>query len=200
MNTVAHRRARSAIEAAATAPAGIRSSVPAMSKHTRPGAAMTTLAAIGPPILPRPMKPMVIAQAAAVGNVGHRLVARRWRHAFGVEHLAGQPECLDTRRHAGVHHHLDQRVAQFVECAAVAQRTAEVQLELVRAVERGEDAQVVEAALLIGERAAAPHAAPAVLGDHLLHVAIEAVGGGERLRDELRTEHSRTGIDPGLKQ
>src|SRR5262249_6147470 len=56
-------------------------------------------------------------------------------------------------------------------------------------IQRSEQAQVVEAALPIGEPRAAPHRAPAVLGHQLLELDVEAVGRRERARDVLLAEH-----------
>ena len=91
---------------------------------SNPAAAMR--AAIGPPMLPSPTKPSTDGR----GSTSRR---RLRSDAFGFEHLAGQPERLDAGRHAGVDRDLDQRVAQLVERAPVAQRAAEVRLELLAA-------------------------------------------------------------------
>ena len=54
----------------------------------------------------------------------------------------------------------------------------------------GEDAQVVEAALLVAQRGTPPHLAPAVLGDELLELDVEGVGGVEGAVDVLVAEHT----------
>ena len=89
----------------------------------------------------------------------------------------------------GVDHHLHERLAQLAERAAVAERTAEVQLELLHAPERGEDREVVETALAVVELRSAPDAAPAVLGHEALEVAVEVVGALHGAIDVLGAQH-----------
>ena len=113
---------------------------------------------------------------------------------------ASEPEGLDTCRHSGVDGDLDQRVAQLVERAPVAQRAAEVRLELLRPVQSGEQAEVVEAALAIGQARPSPHCAPAVLGHELLELDVEAVGRRERPGDVLLAEHALARFEADVEQ
>ena len=80
---------------------------------------------------------------------------------------------------AGVDRDLRQRLAQLVDRDPVAQRAAAVGLELRGAVERRQQAEVLEAALLVAQRRPRPDLAPAVLRDHALEVAVELARGGE---------------------
>jgi hypothetical protein len=57
------------------------------------------------------------------------------------------------------------------------------------AVQRGNHAQVVQAALLVGQNGTRPHFAPAVLRHQALKIAIEVVGVGRRLVDVLVAKH-----------
>ena len=111
-------------------------------------------------MLPSPTKPTT-AGVTSAGSGVMPSASSTWR---------AEAERLDAGRDAGVDRDLDQRVAQLVEGAAVAERTPEVGLELLGPVQRGEEAEVVEAALAVGQRRAAPHPAPAVLGDELLEL------------------------------
>src|ERR1700675_4911022 len=86
-----------------------------------------------------------------------------WTHAADIEprrksgalfllvflhRFAGELERLDSRRHAAVHRHLKQDLADLLARAAVGGRALHVGLELVRAVQRGEHADVDQAAQL----------------------------------------------------
>src|SRR5712691_6189086 len=64
-----------------------------------------------------------------------------------------------------------------------------MRLELGRTIQRRKKTEVVEAALLEREHAAAPARAPAPLGDHLLEVGAELVGVRQRLVDVVVAEH-----------
>src|SRR5260221_1109803 len=108
---------------------------------------------------------------------------------FFRQHLARDAKRLDPRGDPGVHGDLDQRLLDLAARAAVAQRAAEMRLELGLAIQRRKEAQVVEAALLEREHAAAPARAPAPLGHHLLEVRAELVAARERLIHVLVTEH-----------
>src|SRR2546427_13151631 len=66
---------------------------------------------------------------AAVGSSAFLLLVLLHR-------LAGEPERLDARRHAAVHRHLKQHLADLLARAAVGERAFDVRLEFVRAVER----------------------------------------------------------------
>ena len=57
-----------------------------------------------------------------------------------VEDFAGQPERPDAGRDATIDGDLQQRVLEFVQGAAVAQRGAEMQLEFIGPVERRQHA------------------------------------------------------------
>ena len=139
--------------------------------------------------MPRPSR-----RSRRPGGSRHRL----GRDALGLQHLAGQPEGLDAGRDPGVDGDLEQGVPELVQRAAVAQRAAEVGHELLGPVERGEETEVVEAALAVGQRRATPHAAPAVLGHELLELVVEAVGGGQGTGHVLLTEDARARVQPDV--
>ena len=89
--------------------------------------------------------------AAVTGAMYIRPVARRSPapalRLLG-EHLPRDAERLDTDGHAGIHGGLDQRLPDLLMRASVAKRAAQMDLELMRATERGEHRQVDQAALL----------------------------------------------------
>src|SRR5258706_14438035 len=71
---------------------------------------------------------------------------------------------------------------------AVVERALEVELELVRAVDGGEDREVQHAADLRRQALAHPGRAPDVLGDVVLEVGHELVGLRDRILDVLGTQ------------
>src|SRR5258708_1625607 len=111
------------------------------------------------------------------------------RLAFFRQHLARDPEGLDARGDPRVHRDLDERLLDLLARAAVAQRTAQMGLELGLPVQGRQETEVVEAALLEREHAAAPARPPAPLGHHLLEVRAELVAVRERLVHVLVAEH-----------
>src|SRR4029079_4980477 len=108
------------------------------------------------------------------------------------QHRLGDAERLHRRGHAAVDRRLEQHLLDLLWCAAVANRAAHVDAQLVRAVERGQHSQVDEAALLAAEAGARPDGAPAVLGDELLHRPRELAGLCERALDVRVAEHLAT--------
>ena len=64
-----------------------------------------------------------------------------------------------------------------------------MQFELVTAAQRGEHADVVEAALLAAQPRPAPYRAPAVLGQDLLKLLVEVVGAADGAVHVLRAQH-----------
>ena len=104
------------------------------------------------------------------------------------ENLPGEPEGLDAGGHAGVDRDLDQGLLQLLHGAAVAHRATEVQLEFLAAVQRGEQAQVVEASLPIRQRVTRPDRAPAELRQDRLPLGVEFGCVGERPIDVLRAD------------
>src|SRR5258705_7136395 len=87
---------------------------------------------------------------------------------FLLQHLARDAERLDPCGYPRIDRDLDQRVANLLRRTAIANRAAHVQLEFGRAIQRRDDAQVVQAALVVGEDLARPHLAPAGFGDNAL--------------------------------
>src|SRR5690606_19991450 len=73
--------------------------------------------------------------------------------------------------------------------AAVTNSPAYVDFQLVRTVQRGQQAEVVEAALLVAETFASPDTSPAVLGHHLLEVTVEVGDVGRGAVDILVAQH-----------
>src|SRR4029453_9333074 len=92
-------------------------------------------------------------------------------------------ERFDTRRDTGIDRDLNERVADFLRGAAVAERAPNMKLEFGAAVQRGDHPEIVQAALLIGQNGPRPHLAPAVLGAQPLKIAVEVIDGRRRLVD-----------------
>ena len=105
------------------------------------------------------------------------------------ERFLREAERIDGCGNARVDRDLHQGLADLFLRCAVADRAFDVNLELVRPVQRGEHRDVEQAARLLRQAFAAPHRAPAVLGDELLERHVEVVGVGERLVDEFRADH-----------
>src|SRR6266571_6818178 len=106
-----------------------------------------------------------------------------------LHRLAGEPERLDSRGHAAVHRHLKQDLADLLARAAVGERALHVGLELVRAVQSGEHAEVDEAAELARQLRPRPQPSPAGLGHQLLHRHAEIIDSLELAFDVFRAEH-----------
>src|SRR5690349_6713142 len=104
------------------------------------------------------------------------------------ESLARDAEGIDARRDAALDRDLQEHLEDLGPRQAVAQRSLDVDLELVRAIEGAQHGEVEEAAGLLRELLAAPDRAPAIFGDQLLHRQIEIVGSRKGLLDELLAE------------
>src|SRR5687767_14638537 len=102
--------------------------------------------------------PIRSSSPADASWIGRRVLRRD--ALFGQDSTTNA-EDFHASRNASVDRDLQERFADLVHGAAVADGAAEVQLELVHTVQRGEDTQVVEAALLVAQPFAAPDAAPA---------------------------------------
>src|SRR6266849_1095371 len=84
------------------------------------------------------------------------------------EPLARAAERLDRGRNAGVDRELDEHLADLLLADPVAQRAADVELELVRLVQRAEHGEVEQAAGFFRQLLAAPYRAPAIFGHEFL--------------------------------
>src|SRR5262245_45046811 len=94
--------------------------------------------AIGSPIRPIPMNPTCLAMTPPL---------RLCLLAVDLgEHLARAAERLDRRGHAAVDRDLHEHLADLLAREAVVERAADVQLQLVAAAERGQHAEVEDAA------------------------------------------------------
>src|SRR5262245_58647425 len=85
------------------------------------------------------------------------------------ERFARDAHRIDARGHAAVNGDLQEHLADLRAREAVRERTLDVDLELVRPVERADHRQVEQAAIAAREAGAAPDAPPAVLGRELEH-------------------------------
>jgi hypothetical protein len=84
---------------------------------------------------------------------------------------------------------LQQDFANLVLAAAVLQRTAQVDAQLVRPVQRARHGQREQAAHLAGNRLAPPDLAIRILIDQLLQRRAELAGGCHAPCDDVGTEH-----------
>src|SRR5216683_5054829 len=98
-------------------------------------------------------------------------------------------EAIDPDRNTAIDRDLGEHRADLVGAEAVAQRAADVGLELLHLSERGDHSEVEDRALARGQRLVAPGFAPAILGDDALKIAVEVVGALERAVDVLLAEH-----------
>jgi hypothetical protein len=110
------------------------------------------------------------------------------RIGFG-EGFTGQAETVHRRGYAAINADLEQDFANLFTAQAIAQGAANVQLELVGPVERGNHGQVYHAALFERQALAAPDMAPAVFGDQLLQRLGEVVGVLDRAVDVVLAQH-----------
>ena len=93
------------------------------------------------------------------------------------------------------------QLAGLIACANVAVAlTAQVQAELVHAVERADHHEVEQRAVALRQRRPPPPRAPAVLGDEPLEVLREVVRIRERALDVLLAEDLLADPQAGLEQ
>src|SRR5690349_21922627 len=71
--------------------------------------------------------------------------------------------------------------------------------QLMGPVEGAEHGEVQHAARLLGQALAAPDGAPAILRHQLLHRAVEVVGRGQGLLDELLAQDGFADFEPTLE-
>src|SRR6185437_14202670 len=143
--------------------------------------------AIGRPMLPRPTKPM---RGLAV-IIRARAAALLLAVDLG-EDLARRAEGVDRGGHAGIDPGLQEDLGDLLARDAVVERAPDMQLDLVRPVERGQHGEVEEAARLARQAGPRPHLAPAIFRDEILQHLAEAVGAGERAVDMLGAQHLPT--------
>src|SRR5712691_3915036 len=98
-------------------------------------------------------------------------------------------EAIDPDRNTAIYRDLGEHRANLVGAQPVAERAADVGLELLHLAERGDHSEVEDRALARGQRLVAPGFAPAILGDDALKIAVEVVGALERAVDVLLAEH-----------
>ena len=146
--------------------------------------------AIGPPMLPRPTKPSD-GRGHVAGSGVMPSASSTWRARRNASTPAGTPAYTAIWMSVS-------RSSSSVQ--PLPERRPEVGLELLGPVERRQQAEVVEAALPVGERRAAPDPAPAVLGDDLLELVVEAVGRRHGARHVLLAEHTRARLQPDVEQ
>src|SRR5262249_47640292 len=115
------------------------------------------------------------------------------------EHLASAAEGDDRRRHAGVDRELNEHLADLLLADPVAQRAADVQLELVLPAQRPEHREVEQAAGLFRQLLAAPHRAPAILRHEFLERPPESAGAFQRIPHVLPAQAGLADLQPLLE-
>src|ERR1044071_8217783 len=106
-----------------------------------------------------------------------------------VERLARVAECIDARRHAAIHGDLKQDLLDLVLGETVFQRALDMELQLMRPVERTEHREIDDAARTAIQPRPRPQRAPAELGRPFRHRAGELVRACDRLVDVILAEH-----------
>ena len=147
--------------------------------------AFTRLAAIGQPMLPMPMKATDL-----IGGHAH-FVPRQG--AFLDQHLMRRLEGVEPGGDAAIGRRVQQGRLDLLDRHAVGQRALDVQLDLRRAVQRGQHRQVQQAAGLAVERRVAPGPAPGDGGGGALEGHHEVVGLGHATHRRIRRPAPRGG-------
>src|ERR1043166_10259764 len=141
-------------------------------------------------------RPMLPSPTTAIAAGGRTLAVSG--NARLLERLARQPEVLDARGYAAIDRDLQQHLGDFLLGDAVLDRALHVRLELVMAVERGEHGEVEHAARAPVEAGPVPDRAPAILGDEVLHRAIEVVRGGDLRVDVVGAQYLAAHFEPAI--
>jgi hypothetical protein len=92
-------------------------------------------------------------------------------------------------RNAGVNRALQQHLANLVLRHAVVEGCADMQLELVGAIERDHQPDRQQAARVSGQARARPDLAPSIAGDQCLKLTVEIVALRQRALDVGIAEH-----------
>src|SRR6185295_5794671 len=117
-----------------------------------------------------------------------RLLSASRRVEF-CECFARDAHRVDAGRYAAVDGDLQQDFADLLARDTIRERTLDVDLELMRSVERADHREVDEAAVATLETGSAPDATPAILRGEFLHGATEVIGTGEGLFHVLLAKH-----------
>src|SRR5262249_45862724 len=110
-------------------------------------------------------------------------------HAAFLEHVARRLEGVEAGRDAAVDRDLQEDLLDLLLGEAVVQRTVDVQLELGRAVERGQHGEVQHRARLLRQAGTRPDIAPAVFRGDVLERHHEVVGARHGVVDIVGAEH-----------
>src|SRR6516162_10406484 len=137
-------------------------------------------------------------KSRAHGPTAFSVSERRSRLVLG-EDFARVTKSGDRGRHAGIDRDLHEHLANFFLGHAVAQRAADMQLELVFAVERRQHGEVEHAAGLVRQSVTAPYRAPAIFGQELLERLDKRVARAQRLVDILLAKHRGTDRRAGFE-
>src|SRR6185503_15299416 len=128
-----------------------------------------------------------------------RLLSASRRVEF-CECFARDAHRVDAGRYAAVDGDLQQDFADLLARDTIRERTLDMDLELMRSVERADHREVDEAAVATLETGSAPDATPAILRGEFLHGATEVVGTGEGLFHVLLAKHGLADFQSALIQ
>src|SRR5512134_1523026 len=117
-----------------------------------------------------------------------------------VERLARVAEGVDAGRHAAIDRHLKQDFLDLVLGEAVLQRTLDMELQLMRPVQRAEHRQIDDAAGSLVHARPGPQRAPAELGRPFGHGAGELISARNRLVDVVLAENLFTDLEALFEQ
>src|ERR1700730_5099866 len=106
-----------------------------------------------------------------------------------LEDVVGGLERVQASGNPAVDRRVNEHFLDLVDGHSVVEGTAHVQLDLGRAIERGQHRQIDEAACLAIEPWTRSRVSPSPLGRQALKSHREIVGGRQRLVDVVRAEH-----------
>src|ERR1700687_4235789 len=106
-----------------------------------------------------------------------------------LEDVVGGLERVQSSGNSAVDRRVNEHFLDLVDGHPVVERTAHVQLDLGRAIERGQHRQIDEAPCLAVEPWARPRVSPAPFGRQALKSHREIVGGLQRFVDVVRAEN-----------
>src|SRR4029077_11077559 len=111
------------------------------------------------------------------------------RHPMLGKGLVRDPEAVHGGRHSGIDRDLQKYLADLRRRHPIGEGAANVDLELMRAVEDTDHCEVQHAALLAIQSGTPPDLTPAILGDEFLQRRVETVDAGEGTVHVLLAQH-----------
>src|SRR5947209_9755953 len=109
-----------------------------------------------------------VAMDSGLGPSGRPGMSRSWVLLHLGDHLLRHPYRVEHDRGAGIEPDVQEDLADFLLGDAVGDRAADMPAQLMLAIQNRQHCEVEHAARLAAQAVAAPHRAPAVLGDEIL--------------------------------